>query len=71
MERVTPAAAAGGQAGRIDGTDGAGNSAPTGYVRSGRLLMAEFRSDAYQEVNDPQFPKAGEFFTSCSDVDFG
>ena len=23
------------------------------------------------EIIDPQFPKAGEFFTSCSDVDFG
>ncbi len=24
-----------------------------------------------EEIVDPQFPKAGEFFTSCSDVDFG
>ncbi|MER5639660.1 hypothetical protein ABT095_22210 [Kitasatospora sp. NPDC002227] len=38
---------AGHYAGRIDGTDGSGNSAPTTYVRSGWLLTAEFRPDVY------------------------
>ncbi|MEV0536943.1 hypothetical protein [Kitasatospora sp. NPDC050463] len=44
-------------AGKIDGTDGAGNSAPTEYVRSGWLLMAEFRPDAYQKLMNVNFPK--------------
>lgn len=44
-------------AGKIDGTDGAGNSAPTDYVRSGWLLMAEFRPDAYQKLMNANFPK--------------
>ncbi|MFE2725616.1 hypothetical protein [Kitasatospora sp. NPDC059327] len=43
-------------AGRIDGADGAGNSAPTEYVRSGWLLMAEFRPDAYQKLMNANFP---------------
>jgi hypothetical protein len=34
-------------AGRVDGTDGAGNSAPTTYIRSGWLLASEFRPSAY------------------------
>ncbi|WP_441246591.1 hypothetical protein [Kitasatospora sp. McL0602] len=34
-------------AGRVDGTDGSGNSAPTTYVRSGWLLTSEFRPDVY------------------------
>ncbi|GAB2698767.1 hypothetical protein GCM10010442_15590 [Kitasatospora kifunensis] len=44
-------------AGRINGTDGAGNSAPTSYVRSGWLLMTEFRPDAYQTLMKADFPK--------------
>jgi len=34
-------------AGRVDGTDGTGHAAPTTYIRSGYLLLAEFRPDAY------------------------
>ena len=34
-------------AGKVDGTDGAGNSAPTTYVRAGYLFLAEVRPDAY------------------------
>lgn len=34
-------------AGRVDGTDGTGHSAPTTYIRSGYLLLAQFRPDAY------------------------
>ncbi|MFF7636514.1 hypothetical protein ACFZB9_25690 [Kitasatospora sp. NPDC008050] len=48
---------AGHYAGRVDGTDGAGNSAPTSYVRSGWLLMTEFRPDAYQTLMKVDFPK--------------
>ena len=33
--------------GRVDGTDGDGHSAPTTYIRSGFLLLAQFRPDAY------------------------
>ncbi len=34
-------------AGRVDGTDGTGHGAPTTYIRSGYLLLAQFRPDAY------------------------
>jgi hypothetical protein len=34
-------------AGKVDGTDGGGNSAPTGYIRSGWLLVSESRPSAY------------------------
>ncbi|MET9401677.1 hypothetical protein [Kitasatospora sp. NPDC002965] len=44
-------------AGRVDGTDGTGNSAPTSYVRSGWLLTAEFRPDAYDKLMKANFPK--------------
>ncbi|GAA2142762.1 hypothetical protein GCM10009760_28280 [Kitasatospora kazusensis] len=44
-------------AGRVDGTDGTGNSAPTADVRSGWLLMAEFRPDAYQKLMAADFPQ--------------
>jgi hypothetical protein len=37
----------GNYAGRVDGTDGTGHGAPTTYIRSGYLLTAEFRPDAY------------------------
>jgi hypothetical protein len=37
----------GNYAGRVDGTDGTGHAAPTTYIRSGYLLLAEFRPDAY------------------------
>ncbi len=33
--------------GRVDGTDGDGHSAPTTYIRSGFLLVAPWRPDAY------------------------
>jgi len=36
--------------GRVDGTDGDGHSAPTDYIRSGFLLLAQFRPDAYQSM---------------------
>ncbi|MDH6130385.1 hypothetical protein [Kitasatospora sp. GP82] len=42
-------------AGRVDGTDGAGNSAPTTYVRGGWLLLTEFRPDAYQRMMNADF----------------
>ncbi|MGC0417200.1 hypothetical protein [Embleya sp. AB8] len=51
-------------AGRIDGTDGSGNSGPTTYVRSGWLLMAEFRPDAYQTLMNVDFPNGN---TTASD----
>ena len=34
-------------AGRVDGTNGTGHGAPTTYIRSGYLLLAQFRPDAY------------------------
>jgi hypothetical protein len=37
-------------AGRIDGTNGAGHGAPTTYIRSGYLFLAEFRPDAYYDM---------------------
>jgi hypothetical protein len=38
-------------AGRVDGTDGGGgNSAPTTYIRSGYLLLSEFRPSAYASM---------------------
>jgi hypothetical protein len=37
----------GNYAGRVDGTDGTGHASPTTYIRSGYLLLSEFRPDAY------------------------
>ncbi|KAJ1926819.1 hypothetical protein FBU59_007282, partial [Linderina macrospora] len=42
-------------AGRTDGTTGTGNSAGTNYVRSGWLLMAEFRPDAKKALFSADF----------------
>ncbi|MDH6129576.1 lytic polysaccharide monooxygenase [Kitasatospora sp. GP82] len=45
--------------------------------KSGRHVIVEIWSGPGgpdldpDKIIDPQFPKAGEFFTSCSDVDFG
>ncbi|AUG76700.1 hypothetical protein CFP65_1826 [Kitasatospora sp. MMS16-BH015] len=47
---------AGHYAGKVDGTDGAGNSAPTTYVRSGWLQTAEFRPDVYHAWAAVDFP---------------
>lgn len=37
-------------AGRVDGTNGTGHGAPTTYIRSGYLFLAEFRPDAYYDM---------------------
>jgi len=37
-------------AGRVNGTNGTGHAAPTTYIRSGYLLLAEFRPDAYYDM---------------------
>jgi hypothetical protein len=37
-------------AGRVNGTDGAGHASPTTYIRSGYLLLADFRPDAYRSM---------------------
>ncbi len=37
-------------AGRVNGTDGSGHSGPTTYIRSGFLLMSEFRPGAYKSM---------------------
>lgn len=37
-------------AGRVDGTNGTGHAAPTTYIRSGYLPLAEFRPDAYYDM---------------------
>lgn len=43
--------------------------------RTGRHVIVQVWSGPggpdRDQVEDPQFPKTGEFFTSCSDVDFG
>jgi hypothetical protein len=46
-------------AGRVDGTDGAGNSAPTSYLRAGYLFLAEVRPDAYATMAAESRLKAG------------
>ena len=43
-------------AGRVDGSNGSGNSAPTNYVRSGWLLMAQFQPGDYQTFMSADFP---------------
>jgi len=43
-------------AGRVDGTNGSGNSAPTDYVRSGWLLMSRFQPGAYPAMMSADFP---------------
>jgi hypothetical protein len=46
-------------AGRVDGTDGAGNSAPTTYLRAGYLFLAELRPDMYAAMAAESRLKAG------------
>lgn len=43
-------------AGRVDGTDGTGSSAPGKDVRSGWLLLAEFQPASYQLLLSPDLP---------------
>ncbi len=50
-------------AGRVDGTDGTGHGAPTTYIRSGYLLTAELRPDAYLGMMGADL-KAGAVTTS-------
>ncbi|KAG0164507.1 hypothetical protein DFQ28_008827 [Apophysomyces sp. BC1034] len=40
----------GNYAGRVDGSDGAGHARATDYIRSGYLLLAQFRPDAYRSM---------------------
>jgi hypothetical protein len=37
-------------AGRVDGTDGTGHGGPTTWIRSGYLLLADFRPDDYLQM---------------------
>ncbi|MFI6294934.1 hypothetical protein ACIBEJ_25315 [Nonomuraea sp. NPDC050790] len=45
--------------GKVDGTDGTGNSAPTSYIRAGWLLLAEFRTDRHHFMMDVNFNEGG------------
>jgi hypothetical protein len=45
--------------GRVDGTSGTGHAAPTTYVRSGYLFLAEFRSDAYKSIVSADVTEGG------------
>ncbi len=45
--------------GKVDGTDGSGNSAPTSYIRAGWLLLAEFRTDRHHAMMDADFNEGG------------
>jgi len=46
-------------AGRVNGTDGTGHAAPTTYIRSGYLLLAEFRPDAYRAMMAADLTEGG------------
>ena len=46
-------------AGRVDGTNGAGHGAPTTYIRSGYLFLAEFRPDAYYDMMGASLREGG------------
>lgn len=43
-------------AGRVDGTSGSGHASPTSFVRSGYLLLAGFRPEAYVSLVTNAFP---------------
>ncbi|MEV6235360.1 hypothetical protein [Lentzea sp. NPDC051838] len=45
--------------GKVDGTDGSGNSGPTTYIRAGWLLLAEFRTDRHHAMMDADFDEGG------------
>lgn len=45
--------------GKVDGTDGSGNSARTTYIRAGWLLLAEFRTDRHHWMMDVDFNEGG------------
>jgi regulation of enolase protein 1 (concanavalin A-like superfamily) len=45
--------------GRVDGSCGTGHAACTTYIRSGYLLLAEFRPDAYQSMMAADFTAPG------------
>ncbi|HZY61354.1 MAG TPA: hypothetical protein VFE38_02445 [Edaphobacter sp.] len=45
--------------GRVDGKDGTGHSAPTKYIRSGYLLAADFRPDAYEQIMSADLTPGG------------
>lgn len=49
----------GNYAGRTDGQSGSGNSAPTNYIRSGFLLVAEFRPDQYKAMMGADLKEGG------------
>jgi hypothetical protein len=46
-------------AGRVDGTSGTGHAAPTTYIRSGYLLLADFRPDAYRSMMAADLTEGG------------
>lgn len=46
-------------AGRVDGTNGTGHAAPTTYIRSGYLFLAEFRPDAYYNMMGADLREGG------------
>jgi hypothetical protein len=46
-------------AGRVDGTDGTGHSGPTTWIRSGYLLLADFRPDAYTAMMSADLTQNG------------
>jgi hypothetical protein len=46
-------------AGRVNGTDGTGHASPTTSIRSGYLLLAEFRPNAYPQMMSADFTVGG------------
>ncbi|WP_028550318.1 discoidin domain-containing protein [Paenibacillus sp. UNC451MF] len=46
-------------AGKVDGTDGSGNSAPTTYARSGYLFLTALRPDVYNALTNADSSRAG------------
>ncbi|WP_079909366.1 discoidin domain-containing protein [Paenibacillus sp. 32352] len=46
-------------AGKVDGTDGSGNSAPTTYARSGYLFLTALRPDMYYALANADLSRSG------------
>ncbi len=43
----------------MNGTNGTGHASPTTYIRSGYLLLAEFRPDAYYSMMGADLTERG------------
>lgn len=53
-------------AGRVDGTDGTGNSSPTNYARSGYIYLTALRPDKYYDITYANSLRAGTSLDSFS-----